>query len=307
MNSFEGPRVTTPAAAATEREPSLSSPLELSNTQFPPRQELFEPQRPPQNSPKPLDLSQVLKYGAHSVLVTNLTTGEVELSHRANENPVSPASVIKLAISAAVIKREEQEPLPERIPVPTSIRDPDDPFNRRIQNGTVATKEALTEMLRSSSNTATNALVKYLGGPGEPINQQLRSLGLLSTQFNNYLSTGYILSNQHNTSNAVDSARALELSLKDFTAERALAQAPNEFGYPDHNREGNKIGLNSRVVGDAGVFTSHRQGAHQPERYSIVTFVERRLPNGSTMSENQGIRVVGDTVKEVLRQLERRN
>lgn len=307
MSSLEGPRASTPTAPANEREASLTSPLELFNAQFPQRQELFEPQRSPQNLPKPLDLEQVLRYGAHSVLVTNLSTGEVELDHRADERPVSTASVIKLAISAALIKREEQQPLSDRIPVPDSVRDPNDPFNSRIQNGTVSTQEALIEMLRSSSNTATNALVKYLGGPGEPINQQLRALGLSNTQFNNYLSTGYILSNQHNASNATDSARALELSLRDPTAVRALAQAPNEFGYPAHNREGDKIGLNSRVVGTAGVFTINRQGADEPERYSIVTFVERRLPNGLTMSENDSIRVVGETVKEVLRQLERRS
>lgn len=67
----------------------------------------------------------------------------------------------------------------------------------------------LDRMLEISSNTATNMLVDYLGGVGEPINTRLSSLGYAATKFDRYFSIPGVKGSSPNRSSAYDLAKAM--------------------------------------------------------------------------------------------------
>lgn len=253
-----------------------------------------------------LDLDQIAnQLGVHSIVVVITPKGsnnsKVLVSSKGKQPPTSAASVIKLAIASTVITELIIDELNKGILDPASKV-------LRVVRGTIGYREGFTAgashkvsqlcqmMLKDSSNTATNLLVHYLGGPGNSgINPKIKAIGYDCTKFNRYLNLpGYYdgslqsfpnynpncNDSNFNVSSAYDSAIAMSklVSSPKFNKEldpnmtsklesfvrssvlNPLAQSPRPWG--NQNIGGyktlySKWGYNSRASNNSAMFEIH--------------------------------------------------
>lgn len=220
-----------------------------------------------------LTLSDIAKEEKlQSLIIRDLSTGEI--AHvRGTASPIHTASTLKLVIARAVIERVKKDPsftldtvLP---PVTEEVRATDDgELGRRF-----SVKEALTLMLKDSHNTASNVLVRSLGGRGEAFEKRAKEVGCSSCKFPNYYSTSGGRVNGAPQANLVDLSAAMASIFADQSeaakiAQRALIASEKDFTYP-HQRA-HKIGENSKVLGDIGLVEIGGR------RFVIGGFVETR-------------------------------
>jgi len=253
-----------------------------------------------------LDLDQIVnELKIHSIAVVITAKGskdsKILVSSKGKEPPTSAASVIKLAIASTVINELIIDELNKGVLDPASNL-------LRVVRGVVGYRENFSVgssltisklcqmMLEESSNTATNVLVHYLGGPGNSgINPKIKSIGYNCTKFNRYLNLpGYYdgslqsfpsykpncNDSSFNISSAYDSAIAMsrlvsspkfnkELNqsmsskLQSFVTNSVLTpltQSPRPWG--NTNLAGyktlySKWGFNSRASNNSAVFDIH--------------------------------------------------
>ncbi|GIW59553.1 MAG: hypothetical protein KatS3mg087_0619 [Patescibacteria group bacterium] len=188
------------------------------------------------------------KYGAQSLLIAD-TQGKIISSYNANQSPASPASTIKLVIGDLVSQRFKPG---QSIGVDSSAIAEGD-AGRYKAGQSFSALELVTRMLRDSDNTATNLLIKSLGGLNR-VNELAKQSGYRQTHIGNLLSIpgakGF-----SNRSTAIDTTTAMVRILGSNTqlgqiAENAI-RANRDFGFKGES--GGKIGNNSKVIGNVGI------------------------------------------------------
>lgn len=237
---------------------------------------------------KPINLENVVKKNKlQSVIITDVNTGQVVYDFNSSNPPASPASTIKLIVadvaSKAKLKPNETITITKDVVAEGSTLKP---------GQTLTVAQAFDLMLSKSDNTATNALIKKLGGT-QNITQLAKKLGYTKTQIKNMLSLPGAVPFQ-NVSTAADTNKALVAIYKDSSelgkaAQRALSSS-RDFSYK--GSVANKIGNNSKVVGNVGLLTVGGK------TYAISTYANRP-------GDESGKKYINDVMAQISNELEK--
>jgi hypothetical protein len=211
----------------------------------------------------------VARYGIQSLLVRRLDREGYVASYNIYQPPASPASTIKLIV-ARVLQSQVQQ---GQISLNTQVRIRGDLVasgNRNSIGDYISVRQLLINMLQSSSNTATNLLIKRMGGLNR-VSIAANRLGYRHTFIRNYISIDK-QSRSPNESNVFDTTQAIkDLWLRtdgvSMTAKYALRNADIKFGYPGEIAA--KIGNNSEVTGNVGIVRIRRVS------YAIGVYLNR--------------------------------
>jgi len=274
----------------------LRKEFRLSDITPPPQQNPNTPSpgpRPPVVGVQPplgRDLAELAKrHGATHFHVMSLSDGKTVAGYNHNHQIVGPASTIKLVVADLVAK--EGLNLNKRVTISPEIIAEHENYN---QGQVMTLRDALKLMLKKSDNTATNLLVRELGGPGRVINGLMSKYGYSNTQFNNYLS---IPNANPDRKRNTTSAREVGLAMKSlFTATDASSLLARDslsdpdptcsFGTPDS--VANKIGVTSKMMANVAVveingkkyivssFFANREG-EESKRMSWITKLEKEV------------------------------
>lgn len=238
--------------------------------------------------------------GVHSLSIREVSSGR-QLSYRGDYEPVSPSSTIQLVIASLVLQ-ELAKPAPRFTldtvlpPVTSDIAADGVPVGTAY-----SVRDALTLMLRDGSNTASNLLVRSLGGP-DVFNTRAVSLGFQSTRFFNYLSVPNdkrtMPVRAYNSSNLVDLSAAMATIFSNETEAGQIAQGALKnasFGLKYPNSVAHRAGYHPSSLGEVGVVEVRGR------LYVVGAFVQT--------SEIKGVKsqklVLEDVMKSVVTALER--
>lgn len=228
------------------------------------------------------------KYGAQSLLIAD-TQGKIISSYNASQSPASPASTIKLVIGDLVSQRFKSG---QTIGVdPSAIAEGDTGKYKAGQS--FSASEMVTRMLRDSDNTATNLLIKSLGGLNR-VNELAKQSGYGSTHVGNLLSIpgakGF-----SNRSTAIDTTTAMARILGSSTQLGQIAKnairTNRDFGFKGES--GGKIGNNSKVIGNVGIVNVNGK------EYLVTSYAN---VNGNQISNRGIIKNITNDVSKSLQQ-----
>jgi Beta-lactamase enzyme family len=229
----------------------------------------------------------VRRYGIQSLLVQQLVRDRYLTSYNIDRPPASPASTIKLIV-ARVLQSEVQQ---GNLSLNTQVRIRGDLVasgNRNSIGDYISVRQLLINMLRSSSNTAANLLIKRMGGLNR-VSLIARRLGYRDTYIRNYISIDKqsTLPNESTVRNTTQAIKDLWLRTDavSTTAKYALRNADVKFGYPGEIAA--KIGNNSEVTGNVGIVRIRGVS------YAIGIYINRA--DGS-----QSRRVVSAALREIV-------
>ena len=148
------------------------------------------------------------KHGLSHLALYEVKGNDIKLIQGVNENKtiISPASTIKLAVASAIMEaiKKRKIKLDDELIVSDKTKSDGEKLT-----GKKTVRELLKLMLQESNNTATNMLVEALGGPGDPINKQFKSLGFNSIKFHRYLSQERNKSPKKNEASVHDLAKSM--------------------------------------------------------------------------------------------------
>jgi beta-lactamase class A len=220
------------------------------------------------------------------VLVQQLAPDRYVVSYNIYQPPASPASTIKLIVARVLQDRVRQG----QISLNTQVRIRGDLVaggNRNSIGSYISVRQLLINMLRSSSNTSTNLLIKRMGGLNR-VSAIASQLGYRNTAIRNYLSIDK-QSRFPNLSTVKDTTQALKdlwLSNDDvsITAKYALRNADTKFGYPGEIAA--KIGNNSQVTANVGIVRIRGVG------YAIGIYLNRADSSKSRRTLSAALRAV---------------
>jgi Beta-lactamase enzyme family len=224
--------------------------------------------------------------GLQSFALVDLQSGDIISSHNPDVSPNSPASLIKLPLAAVLINESKagRIKLNDKITLTQDIIADNENFFRAGQE--VLLKDLVTQMEMKSNNTATNALIKHLGGV-EKVNSLLIQSGYNNTKFANYLSLpGSTVSSNKSTASDISKALVDINSSNNDNLDIAkevrvsLASAENPFHKKNHTSTlpneviGNKYGLTSVTTGGGYVIDVGSK------KYGFVVFRNHQGLNG---------------------------
>ena len=217
-------------------------------------------------------------------------------NYNGNQPPASPASSIKAVIADVIIKNNidlnKKVTITEDMIYDQKSGSYQDKHFKVGESYTV--KELLDKTLSVSSNTAPNALVSLVGGPGSGVNSKIKTLGYNNTEFNGYFNSE---GGNKNTITALDFTKAMSNLWQNSTARSFLSKNNDKFKLPSL---GNKDAGNDSVTGNSGVFNINGKN------YIITVFHNGAGgavcdDNGDCVGEND--KFVTDTTKAIIDQL----
>jgi D-alanyl-D-alanine carboxypeptidase len=192
--------------------------------------------------------------------------------YKGDSTPLSMASVIKVVVALAVLDDLElgKYNLNSSAVMPNWASGDGNPGNTVVSN--------LERMLGPSDNSATNALIVKAGGL-DGVTNKAKKYGLKNTSMNCLLSPVYInptTCRSKNISTMRDLVTAMNIIRTKNTINSKAMIAPminTKYTYNHTNRVFNKCGLNSKSLGDVGVFEITVNGVKKQFVYaSIVDF-----------------------------------
>lgn len=274
----------------------LREEFQLTGPTPPPQQKPNTPSpssRPPVVGVRPplgRDLAELAKgLGASQFHVMSLPDGKTVAGYNHDQQIVGPASTIKLVV-ADLVARQRLD-LNKQINISREIIAEHENYK---QGQKMTLGDALKLMLQKSDNSATNLLVRELGGPGQPINSLMSKYGYSKTQFHNYLSIPNAdPGRRRNTASALEVGLAMKnlFTATDPVSVLAKVSLSNpdptcSFGTPDS--VANKIGITSKMMANVAVveisgkkyivssFFANREG-DEKTRMSWITKLEKEV------------------------------
>jgi Beta-lactamase enzyme family len=226
-------------------------------------------------------------------LTVNEVKNNITEHYRGDLPPIRLASTVKLLAADLAIAEINQGrwTLGTNLEVPTFVIEAGD--QSYINNPFRTVKGLLWDMLNNSNNTAYNALVYHLGGPGPNINSKLKKLNYKESEINAYLSIGDSLRDS-------SSSTGIELmqAMRRITSKPALThykyvmealKEPNiQIPLPSvgfsHLRKYNKSGWNSEALGNVAYVTIVGRKSGQAKNYIISANANI---NGSLVINNE--------------------
>lgn len=208
--------------------------------------------------------------------------GKEVFSSNATTAPASAASSIGVVIAALLINKAI--PIDEVITITRDVVD----VNGSIRAGQkITVKDLITNMLKFSSITATNALIKRMGG--------FASLGVQSSYPNTIIRKYLHLPGQPNQTTAKDVSFAMKTIINDPSAiavhaEGVIRQTTN---YRYTGEAGGVAGSNSAVVSNVGLMTVNNKD------YIVTAFSNQ---DGNKPSNRLAIKSVYDMTYKYLKE-----
>jgi D-alanyl-D-alanine carboxypeptidase len=198
--------------------------------------------------------------------------------YKGDSIPLSMASVIKVVVALAVLDDLElgKYNLNSSAVMPNWASGDGNPGSTVISN--------LERMLGPSDNSATNALIVKAGGL-DSVTKKAKKYGLKNTTMNCLLSPVYINSTtcrSKNVSTIRDLVTAMNVIRTKNTVNSKAMITPminTKYTYNHTNRVFNKCGLNSKSLGDVGVFEIIVNGVKK--QYVYATMVDFPSGNGA--------------------------
>jgi D-alanyl-D-alanine carboxypeptidase len=206
--------------------------------------------------------------------VLDTQTGNFQ-HHKGDSLPLSMASVIKVVVALAVLEDLEGG----KYSLNSSAILPSWAYADGSPSTTV--KGNIDRMLGPSDNSATNALIVKVGGL-DAVTVKAKKNGLTNTSINCLLSPKFINSStckSKNVSTMRDLVKAMNIIRTKNTVNSNAIIAPmtkTAYTFNHTDRVFNKCGLNSKSLGDVGVFEIEKDGIKKQYVYAAIV----DFPNG---------------------------
>ncbi|MGL4757759.1 MAG: serine hydrolase [Patescibacteria group bacterium] len=197
------------------------------------------------------------------------TTSGMFQHYRGDSYPLSLASVVKVVVALAVL--DDLETGKYTLNSPAIL--PGWASGDGSAGTTVVSN--LERMLGPSDNSATNALIIKAGG-FDQVNAKIKKYGLTKTTVTCMLSPIYLNSSTcraKNLSTMRDLVRAMDVIRTKNTINSLAMTKPminTKYTYNHTNRVMNKTGLNSKSLGDVGVFEITQNGVRKTFVYALI-------------------------------------